>query len=32
MKELIIAIGSLKQWKSADSNGIKAEGLKGADE
>ena len=32
MKEPIIAIGSLEKWKSADSKGIKAEGLKGADE
>ena len=32
MKELSIAIGSLKKGKSADSKGIKAEDLKGDDE
>ena len=31
-KELLIAIESLKRGKSADSEGIKAEDIKGADE
>ena len=32
MKEFIITIDSLQKWKSADSKGIKAQDLKGADE
>ena len=32
MKEVIISIDSLQKGKSADSKGIKAEDLKGADE
>ena len=32
MKELMIAIDSLKKGRSADSKGIKAEDVKGADE
>ena len=32
MKELMIAINSLKKEKSADSKGVKAEDIKGADE
>ena len=31
MKELMIAIDSLKKGKSADSKGIKAEDIKGTD-